>query len=190
MKLIPIVVTLSVLQTAAAQSHSKRLPTFEDYPVKEVFNGIPRPPILVTSEHRRFRTMIREGVTKGWGVLVDGQRGAEQHRPGPNVAGHYVVIVWGCGAPCLRMAVCDAETGAVYNPPIAADGGLGLPLLVLPSSVGRVADLEYRLDSQLMIIKATPHSWERENAPSYAFYLLMQNSQWKLVRRVPITDEQ
>jgi len=42
------------------------------------------------------------------------------------------VIVWGCGAACLRMAVSDAKAGTVYNPPLSA-GGLALPLLMLPA---------------------------------------------------------
>ena len=187
--LITTVVTLSVLQSAAAQSHSRPLPKFEDYPVKEIFNRTAHPPILVTHEQHRFRTRIREGVEKGWGVWINGEWGKEQNRPGPNFAGHYVVIVWGCGAPCLMMAVCDAETGAVYNPPLSATSGLALPLLVFPNSVGRDADIEYRLDSQLMLIKATPHS-DRPEAESYSFYFLLQGKQWKLLRRVPITDEQ
>jgi hypothetical protein len=86
------------------------------------------------------------------------------------------------------MAVCDADSGAVYNPPLSATDGLSLPLLVFPNSVGRDADLEYRRDSQLMIIKAAPH-WDRPNAQSYSFYFLLQDKQWKLLRRVPITDE-
>ena len=46
--LIIALVTSSILQSALAQSHSKPLPEFEDYPVKEVFSGTPHPPILVT----------------------------------------------------------------------------------------------------------------------------------------------
>jgi hypothetical protein len=186
MKLLIILVTLTVLREADAQTSSTRLPTFEDYPVKEIFHGAPHPPILVTPEQHRYRTRIRDGVEKGWGVSTNG--GEEQHKPGPNFAGHYVVIVWGCGAPCLMMAVVDAETGAVYNPPVSADGGLFLPLLGFPVSGSRNPDLAYRRDSQLMIIKATPH-WDRPGAQSYAFHFLLQNKQWKLLRRVSITDD-
>jgi len=59
---------------------------------------------------------------------------------------------------------------------------------MLPMSVGRAPDLEFRLDSRLMVIKATP-DWDRPEAKSYTFYFLLQNQQWKLLRRVPITDE-
>jgi hypothetical protein len=72
------------------------------------------------------------------------------------------------------MAVSDADTGAVYNPPLSATGGLALPLLGFPNSVGRNPDIEYRRDSQLMIINATPH-WDRANAQSYSFYFLFRD---------------
>ena len=189
-KLITIVLALNVFLSVAAQSHLKRLPTFEDYPVRKVFSGTPHPPILVTAEQRRFRTMIREGVEKGWGVWINGEWGKEQHRPGPNFAGHYVVIVWGCGAPCLRMAVCDAETGEVYDPSLSAASGFALPLLVFGNSPGGDAEMEYRLDSRLMIIRATPRWWEQPDAKPYSFYFLFEDKQWRLLRRAPIADEE
>jgi hypothetical protein len=118
-----VIVMLAMLQIARAQSHTKRFPKFEDYPVKEVFNHTPHLPILVTPEQHRLRTRIREGVEKGSGVWINGEWSREQNRPGPNFAGRYIVIVWGCGMACLMTAVSDAETGVVYNPPIS-DGGL------------------------------------------------------------------
>jgi len=179
--------TLSLLQTAAAQSAPKPLPKFEDYPVKGAFNQVPHSPILATQEQQRYRTRIREGVEKGWGVWINGEWGKEQNRPGPNFAGHYIVIVWGCGSGCLRMAMSNAETGTIYNPPLSEDVGLALPMLVFPNSAGRAADVEYRSDSRLMVIRATPHS-DRRNAAPYAFYFLWQDERWTLLMRLPLEE--
>ncbi|HEX3878735.1 MAG TPA: hypothetical protein VHW24_17225 [Bryobacteraceae bacterium] len=132
-----------------------------------------------------FRTRIRDGVEKGWGVWVDGEWGKEQNTSHPNFARHYIVIVWGCGAGCIRMAISNAETGVVSNPPFS-DGDLALPLLTFPNSVGRAAETEWRRDIRLMIIRATPHS-NRPDAISYAFYFLWQNEHWTLLRKVPIS---
>jgi len=41
---------------------------FEDYPADSVCAGKPAEPVLVTPDERRFRTVVRRGVTKGWGV--------------------------------------------------------------------------------------------------------------------------
>jgi hypothetical protein len=113
-------------------------------------------PILATPQQRHFRTRIREGVEKGWRVWINGEWRREQNRPGPNFAGRYIVIVWDCGPGCIQMAVSDAESGTVYNPPIS-EGGFALPMLTFPNSAGRAAEIQYRKNSRLMIIKATPH---------------------------------
>jgi hypothetical protein len=126
------------------------------------------------------------GRREGMGGMGQRRVGQEQNGPGPNFVGHYIVIVWGCGAGCLRMAMSDAETGAVYNPPIS-DQGFALPMLVFPNSAGRSPDLQYRRNSRLMIIKATPHA-DRRDAIPYAFYFLWQPDYWTLLRRVSIDD--
>jgi hypothetical protein len=181
--LIPLLGTLHIV---FAQSGTTPLPRFEDYPVNEVFDQIPHPPILTTPQQRYFRTRIREGVEKGWGVWSNGEWGKEQNGPGPNFAGHYIVIIWGCGSGCIEMAMSDAGTGTVYNPPIS-EGGFALPTLVFPGSVGRAADLQYRKDSRLMIITATPHP-DRHDAIPNAFYFLWQGNHWTLLRRVRIEE--
>lgn len=176
----------AIIPNARPQPAPKRLPTFEDYPATEVFTSVPHSPVLVTPEQRMFRTRIREGVEKGWGVWTNGEWGKEQNRQGPNFAGHYIVIVWGCGTGCIQMAMSNAKTGAVYGPPVS-DGGLALPMLVFPNSAGRAADTEWRRDSRLMIIRATPHA-NRPDAVAYAFYFLWEGERWTLLRRVPIAE--
>jgi hypothetical protein len=89
-----LISTVATLQIARSQQSAERLPRFEDYPVTEAFTRSPHPPILVTPEQRMFRTRIREGVEKGWGVWINGEWSKEQNKPGPNFAGHYIVIVW------------------------------------------------------------------------------------------------
>jgi hypothetical protein len=163
-----------------------QFPNFEDYPVGETFNGTPHPPILTTPQQRLFRTRIRDGVEKGWGVWINGEWTKEQNKPGPNFAGHYIVISWGCGSACIRMAMTDAETGTVYSPPIS-EGTFALPMLVFPNSAGSAADVQFRKDSRLMIVRATPHADHRGAIP-YAFYFLWQRDHWTLLRRVPIEE--
>src|SRR4051812_9789 len=148
----------------SAPTRNERLPTFDKYPVAETFKGTPAAPKIVTTKQRMYRTRIREGVSKGWGVFRDGK-----DQPGPNFAGHMIVVQWGCGAPCMMMAMVDARTGVVYSPPISADGigtqSLAWPLLSLGLSVGRNPDIEFRLDSSLMVIRATPKQTRQH--PSY-----------------------
>ena len=179
------IMTVAALRNAYPQQSTKPLPKFEAYPVRDVFHGVPHAPIP-TAEQRLYQTQIRDGVEKGWGVWVNGQWSKDPPQPEPNFAGHYIVIFWGCGTGCIRMAISNAQTGAIYGPPISA-GGFALPMLMGTESVGRAPDVEYRIDSRLMIVKATPH-WERRDAVSYAFYFLWRGERWTLLRRVPLEE--
>ncbi len=133
-----------------------------------------------------FRTRIRDGVAKGLGVMREGKE-----QPGPNFAGQYVVIEWGCGSECGRMAIVDALTGKVYSPPISSEGFI-LPLLPRKVSgdpdafVPGVAEVEFRINSGLMIIEANPAL--SKGRINYTHYFLWQNNHWSLLRRVPMKE--
>src|SRR5437868_2812690 len=137
---MPLFVRLAV--SVSAQESGRRPPRFEDYPVKAIFKGQPANPVLSTPEQRLYRTRIREGAAKGRGVGKGSWKYAED-TPGPNFAGHYVVIRWGCGADCLMMAVVDAETGKVYAPPMS---GVGTELEV-PMDIMSDKEIDFRLDT-------------------------------------------
>lgn len=182
---------LATVISAAAQG-TPALPRFEDYPADHLFQGKPAPPKLDSPAARLYRTRIRDGVEKGWGVHDGGWgvhgEGQGSERPGPNFAGHYVVIRWGCGSPCIQLAIVDAQTGSVYSPPMTAQGsGFVLPLLTVGNRVSRPAEVDFRLDSRLMIMRATPVQSERH--PSYEHYFVVEHNRWKLLRRVRLPDD-
>ena len=82
----------------SAWARSQGAPSFARYRVSDT-TGPARlaPPILDTRNKRLYRTMIREGAARG-----------------PNFAGHFTVVAWGCGSPCIEVAIVDARTGQVY----------------------------------------------------------------------------
>jgi hypothetical protein len=84
----------------------------------------------------------------GRGVWSGSWKDAKEQR-GPNFAGHYFVIRWGCGSDCLMMAVVDAETGKVYPSPIP---GVGTELFV-SMDIMSDREIDFRLDSSLMILR-------------------------------------
>jgi hypothetical protein len=175
--LILIPAALSALSVWAQKATPA--PRFEDFPVTEVFKGIPAAPHLVTPEENLYRTRIREGVSKGWGVYRDGK---EQSAPGPNFAGHYIAVEWGCGTGCLMMVFVHAETGSIYYPPISL-GNVGTEKIGLPFFGLRSADFEFRLNSRLMTISACPDETNRRNAPCFTYYFLWDDNRWNLLRQ-------
>jgi hypothetical protein len=72
-------------------------PRFEQYPVGR---SSPFPPAKLELQSnpiaKRYRTVIREEMTHG-----------------PNFAGHYRVVFWGCGTSCSQFAVVNLKTGHV-----------------------------------------------------------------------------
>ncbi|MFQ6334106.1 hypothetical protein [Methylophilus sp. 3sh_L] len=86
--------------TITASDIPKDAPKFEDYLVKEIFQGKPALPKVNTSpEFRNMRTKIREGA-----------------KAGVNFAGHYNLIFVGCGAGAVCLsAIADVKTGDLYS---------------------------------------------------------------------------
>lgn len=152
---------------------SQPAPQFSDYLVKEIFKGTPAAPQLLTAEGRRYRSRIREGVTKGGDYAFDGGG-----QPGPNFAGHYIVVRWGCGSPCTMMAIVDAITGKIYDPPM----GNGFQMSGLGGGPW-LPDTRFRLDSRLMIMTPCPNM-----GPVWTHYFLWQDNRWALVRKIPLNS--
>jgi len=114
-------------------------PTFEQYSVAA--NRDKPAPVNLQShpKARTFRTNLREGARKG-----------------PNFAGHFTIVQWGCGTNCIEGAVVDARNGAVYFPPQLAVidywGGPETPNL--PA-------LQFRASSELLVIAGRTSVHER-----------------------------
>jgi hypothetical protein len=92
--------TLILLSRVLLQGNvinSSPVPRFEQYRVAKIYRGKPAVPILRTAEDREYRTRIRRGA-----------------KDGPNFAGHYTVIMVGCGTECASFLIVDAETGRIF----------------------------------------------------------------------------
>src|SRR5512137_1568643 len=90
-------------------------PQFEDYPAVDEFRS--KPVEVDLSSHpkaRYFRTRLKDGAKKG-----------------PNFAGHYTLVLWGCGNECQMSLIIDLRNGKVYglaeppmNRPLQSSRGL------------------------------------------------------------------
>lgn len=113
-------------QRTADVSHRRQtMPRHEDYPARDTFSGTPAPVDFASAaDARRLRTVLREGAARG-----------------PNFAGHYALVQWGCGSACQSFAIVDLRTVRVTFTP-------------RPLSVGA----DYRLDSELLVVDP-PEGW-------------------------------
>lgn len=166
--LSPIVALLSGL--AQTNPPAKRIPGFQDYPVAEVFSGSPASPRVVRSYERRYRSAITNGVKKGYGVLEEPEG---KERPGPNFAGQYIVVQWGCGTECFQYAVVSARTGRIFQPPV-------------PGQHHEYFDtgyLDFRLRSRLMIVRTNCGMGDAERCDRD--YFVWANDRFQHLHREP-----
>jgi len=146
------------VETPRLPAQHRKLPEFSDYPAGPLFAGRPAVPILATRLQRMFKSHFRFGVH-------------EQ----PNFAGQYKIVEWGCGSPCLRFAIADLKTGAVYDPPFDSVG----PDFSQPGRTNSDWGLIYRVDSRLLVAQGCPED------PCGTYYYEWVGKRFKLIRAVP-----
>lgn len=91
----------ALVQSGAAPGSGewRRAPRFDDFPATRMYEGVPAPVDLRSNPTApSYRTRLRQGSRKG-----------------PNFAGRYTVVSWGCGSNCETTMIVDADTGRVYD---------------------------------------------------------------------------
>jgi hypothetical protein len=146
-KLTLLVLTVSGL----VQAQQTRLPSFDEYKVSEVFSGKPAAPRLTTAFARNFATAIREGAARG-----------------PNFAGNFSIVQWGCGTECIQMAVINEKNGSVSRGPFVT---LAFSPQLIWHGNGPEADrfepVSFQLDSRLLVVRGCPEENEKDCAFFY-----------------------
>lgn len=81
--------------------------------VSEIYNGPPQFPDFTGRDrkYRDYRTRIVNGM-----------------KSGPNFAGHYSFIIFGCGAGCRSVLFGDNKTGRVHSFPLGGEDNMYLDL--------------------------------------------------------------
>ncbi|HVF45406.1 MAG TPA: hypothetical protein VM936_20435 [Pyrinomonadaceae bacterium] len=145
---------------AASASAQRRAggapPRFEDYPVREVYRGPVAAVRLDSRRARMFRTRLRE-----------------DSRAGPNFAGRYTVVIWGCGTGCAQMGVVDSKTGRVHFPPVE--------YMDIPDMEDAAARSQwFRLDSRMLRITRDYYDGAGGHT---AYYYLFDGNRFRLLRK-------
>ena len=104
-----VLAALLVLATAlpALAQGKSRVPRFADYPVKEIYKG------------PRAEPKFPAGMDEEERLRFDDAHSADDP---VDAAGHYVSVVWSCGAACVSSGFVDARTGAVILLPWTVSG--------------------------------------------------------------------
>jgi hypothetical protein len=145
---------MMISAAACAMPALAAAPAFADYPVVQIYEGPPRP-VNISSNPRakRFRTALRDGALSG-----------------PNFAGHYTVVTWGCGVACEELAIVDAGTGRVHFPKSIK---LNAYQLVTDGS----APFQFEKNSKLLVLTGSPNDTDELGI----FYYIWAGSDLKRV---------
>jgi hypothetical protein len=146
----------------AASATTGAPPRFADYPVREVYQGRIAPVVLDNRRARMFRGRLRE-----------------DSRQGPNFAGRYTVVSWGCGTGCAQVAVVDAVTGRVYWPPLEYTD------IPESSETDPARHPNFRLDSKLLVLTRSHYDGRGGRT---AYYYLFDKNRFRLLRRAEERD--
>ena len=91
--------------------------SFQDYAV-EIYKGkLASPDFSTNPDSKRFRTRIINACNEGI-----------------NFAGHFTLVIWGCGTACQNSVIIDRKTGHIYDGFITSRGA------------------EFRKDSKMIIM--------------------------------------
>lgn len=168
MRLRSLACFVTLTASSAFGGDWEHVPRSENYAVHEKFIGTPAPVALSSAKDKRFRTVLRQ-----------------QAKEGPNFAGHYTMVVVGCGMDSFFVAVVDAKTGLVYWPPfgcITLAGGFGIPL-----SEGKVKTQNpaFRIDSRLFLTVGIEDKEDAELKDRAVQFWVFDNGHFSLSYSIP-----
>lgn len=167
MKILTLTVVLLVFSVGAQAGDWEHAPKFSDFPATKSFKGKPAPVRIESREASRFRSVLRDGAKNG-----------------PDFAGHYTVVVWGCGADSFSLAVVDARDGKVYFPPfncITLAGGFD----ALSIEGKNVDNPAYRKDSNLLIFAGVEDSPSLRPEDRLVQFWVFERGHFSLLYSIP-----
>ena len=161
---IAVITIVSIFAPFDVLGDKKRTPRFADFPVRKAWKGRPAEVKLITSEARSYRTRLRDAAKEK-----------------PNFAGHFRVVIWGCGSECIAGAIVDLQTGRVLAPPSLGNPGESHSSFC--QSAYAPSGVEYRVDSKLLIVRCglNFNLRQNKNIPD-TYYYAWEEERVRLVR--------
>lgn len=93
---------------------------FKDYPVEVYHGALAEPDFSTAPDAKAFESRIKDACNNGI-----------------NFAGHYTLVIWGCGAPCQTGVVVNRKTGEIiegYQTSLGSDFRKDSELIIMNSA--------------------------------------------------------
>ncbi len=155
----PILAVLLISLVPTVLNAEPNEPTFEQYRIETKFNSKAAPVDLKSAPGAsRFRTVLLAGAKKG-----------------PNFAGHYTIVEWGCGSSCTSIAVVDVINGRIVFPDEISP--LFFPGLPEGNQLVDQYKISYKKDSCLLIVNGIPSNKHKVGS----YYYQCKAGKFKLI---------
>jgi hypothetical protein len=168
-----ILISLSSATTEGIAKSKKRVPKFSDYLVRQVWQG----------KSAKMR------VTTASDPLLSARFQSASKEP-PNFAGHYRVVLWGCGSECINGGMVDLKIGRVLSPPLVETLEAQKNFNICQSAYAP-SRIEFHKNSRLMIVHCGLNfvMHLNKNVPD-AQYFVWDGKQFRLLRRLHLPNGQ
>ena len=141
-----------------------KAPSFETYRVIREQVAFPKLNLASNPIGRKYRTVLRLAIKEG-----------------PNYAGHYRLVYWGCGTSCAMFAIVNLKTGRVITPEDFSEV-VGVRFYTdefLPNTDSDGWGFRHKADSKLLVVTGALLS-ETESKEG-AFYFVLKDEQLRLI---------
>ena len=110
-------------------------PSFSSYPATVSFDmkGAAAVDLSSSPKARRYAAALRSAAAKG-----------------PNFAGAFTLVTWGCGVACQEIAVVDARNGRVIFPK-------AVKLNAYQAVTDSTKPIDYQLSSRMLVLAGAPN---------------------------------
>jgi hypothetical protein len=157
----------------AGDLKEKSSPEFDQFPAqKEATNNWVSANIAGNPQARKFRTALKQGTADG-----------------PNFAGFFSIVGWGCGSSCVSFAIVNRKSGHVIFPDrINSVSGVHLQADdFLPSAKTQFWGLRFRLESRMLVLVGAINEDEKNEG---AFYYIIENDHLRPIFSLKVEKRQ
>ena len=119
-QILSIIIFISFITSPlfSEENNQNKSISFDNYQIKEIFKGKPASIDFSSDpDAKRFKTRLTTGIKEG-----------------ANFAGHYSIILWGCGTNCQQIAIVNTKKGKIC------------------AWLDSCGDVQYKLNSYLLIV--------------------------------------
>lgn len=158
-----VVLMALALYCTAFQNPQHASKDFASYPAEERWKGPNADVRLESGPAKKFRTRLISAAKED-----------------SNFAGHYRIVVWGCGTKCQAGALIDLRSGEVFHLPSAHQVHEEDQFIFCTSAYSD-RTVDFRTDSKLLILRCGARADQNGNNTPDSYYFRWEEQRFRFL---------